>query len=123
MLKIKKRVDLDFLGSEYKQAYLVFQSIPAVDFDEVVRELKGIEEKEEGSVTFILTILKKYFISGKFPDDSDQLTDVTKEDLDGLDPASLTKCFAVFTGQELDPKVEPPLTTSSTTAEPSPESS
>lgn len=119
---IKKRVDLDFLGDEYKEAYLVFQSIPAIDFDEVVKGLKDIENKEEGSIKFILDVLKKYFVSGKFPNDN-ELADVTADDLDGLDPSSLTRCFQVFTGAELDPKVETPLTSLSPTAESLPESS
>jgi hypothetical protein len=117
---IKKRVDLDFLGGEYKEAYLTFQSIPAIDYDQVVKDLKSVDGKEEGAVSFILEVLKKYFVSGKFPDDSG-LQDVTKEDLNGLDPATLTKCFQVFTGAEIDPKAETPLTSSSPTVESPPE--
>lgn len=121
---IKKRVDLDFLGEDYKEAYLVFQSIPAGDFDNVIKELDSVEGNKDGagSITFILKVLKDYFIVGKFPDDNG-LQDVSKEDLDGLDPSTLTKCFQVFTGTEIDPKVETPLTSSSPTVESSPESS
>lgn len=119
---IKKRVGLDFLGEDYKEAYLTFQSIPAIDFDEVAKSLKSIESKGDGAVSLILEVLKKYFLSGKFPDDIG-LQDVASEDLNGLDPATLTKCFQVFTGTELDPKVETPLTSSSPTVESPPESS
>jgi hypothetical protein len=112
---IKKRVSLDFLGDEYTEAYLVFRSIPAVDFDDVMVQLKSLEEKAEGSITFILEILKKYFLSGGFPNDAGILESVAAEDLDGIDPQTLVQCFKVFTGQELDPKVETPLTTSSST--------
>lgn len=112
---IKKKVFLDFLGDEYKDAYLIFQSIPAADFDEVVGKLKTIEDKEEGSMTFILDILKQYFLTGEFPDDTDKLQPVGKDDLGGLDPNAIVKCFQIFTGQELDPKVETPLTSSSPT--------
>lgn len=118
---IKKRVDLDFLGEDYKEAYLVFQAIPAADFDEVSKELKG-NENDSAAVRIVLNILKKYFISGKFPDDKG-LQDVVKDDLDGIDPATLTKCFQVFTGVELDPKAETPLTNTSPTVESPPESS
>lgn len=123
MIVIKKRVDLDFLGEGYNEAYLVFQSIPAIDFDEVVKELKAIESKEEGAVSFILEVLKKYFVSGEFPGADNKLEAVKADDLNGLDPASLTRCFQVFTGTEIDPKVETPLTSSSPTAESPPESS
>lgn len=112
---IKKRVSLEFLGEEYKDAYLTFKSIPAVDFDEIMAQLKTIEDNKEGSMTFILDMLKKYYISGEFPNDDGKLADVTAEDLGGLDPNSIVKCFQIFTGQELDPKVETPLTSSSPT--------
>src|SRR4026207_1680753 len=113
MIVIKKKVSLEFLGEEYKEAYLVFKSIPAVDFDEVTAKLKTIEDKQEGSMTFILDILKKYFLKGEFPDDDGKLQPVTAEDLDGLDPTGIIQCFKIFTGQELDPKDVTPLTNSS----------
>lgn len=113
---IKKRVNLDFLGEEYKDAYLTFKSIPAVDFDEVTTKLKSIEGKEESSLTFLIEILSKYFIEGEFPEDG-KLTAVKKEDMGQLDALTLIECFKVFTGQSLDPKVETPLTNSSPTVE------
>lgn len=111
MIVIKKRVEFAFLGEEYKDAYLVFKSIPSSDFDDITKQLKEIEGKQEGSLTYILGILKKYFIKGKFPD----MDKVEADDLDGLDPASVIECFKVFTGQQLDPKVETPSTTPSET--------
>lgn len=117
MIVIKKRVSLEFLGEDYKDAYLVFKSIPAVDFDEVTEQLKTLETKQEGQMTFILDILKKYFIKGEFPDDDGKLQLVAADDLGGLDPVGIVECFKVFTGQELDPKAETPLTNSSPTAE------
>lgn len=111
---IKKRVSLDFLGEEYKDAYLTFRSIPAAEFDEVVAKLTDIEEKKDKALTYILDILKQFFLSGEFPEDG-KLLPVAKEDLGGLDAMSIVKCFQIFTGQELDPKVETPLTNSSPT--------
>jgi hypothetical protein len=116
MIIIKKRVSLEFLGEDYKEAYLVFKSIPAVDFDGVMQQLKTIEGKEEGSLKFLLEILQRYFVSGEFPNEG-KLEPVVKEDLGQLDATSIIECFKVFTGQELDPKVETPLTSSLPTEE------
>lgn len=113
---IKKRVDLDFLGEEYNSAYLIFQSIPANDFDEAIRESKATAEKGKGSVKFILDILKKYFLSGEFPNEGGVLAKVEVEDLGDLDANTLTTCFGIFAGTN-DPKVETPLQNSSPTAE------
>ena len=113
---IKKRVSLEFLGEEYGNAYLTFRSIPAVDFEEVMQKLKGIETDEESSLGFLIEILEKYFLEGQFPDDG-VLAPVAATDIGQLDAYSIIECFKVFTGQELDPKASMPLTSSSPTAE------
>lgn len=118
---IKKRVSLDFLGEEYKEAYLLFKSIPVVKYEEIQSEVKKYEKNPAGSVKYILDLLKSNYIEGKFPIDG-KLTDVSKEDLDDLDPSSITKCFQVFTGVDSDPKDETPSTSTSPTAEPNPQS-
>jgi hypothetical protein len=116
-IKIKKRVSLEFLGEDYKEAYLVFQSIPVGDLESIQSTLKELESEGKSSVAGILDVLKKYFISGQFPDDDGKPQDVTKNDLGDLDPESCIACFKAFTGQELDPKAEMPLTSTSPTAE------
>lgn len=112
---IRKRVSLDFLGEEYKEAYLIFKSIPAVDFDGVTQTLKTMEDKEQASMGFLIDLLKRYFLSGEFPDDEGKLQSVTADDIGQLDSASVIQCFQVFTGQDLDPKAETPLTNTSPT--------
>lgn len=108
---IKKRVEFDFLGEDYKDAYLVFRSIPLKDFDEITEQIKQAE-KDSKAATFMLDTLKKYFVSGKFPD----ADTVAADDLEGLDAESVIKCFTRFTGQDPDPKGPSP-TSSSTAAE------
>jgi hypothetical protein len=120
---IRKRVGLEFLGEDYKEAYLIFQSIPVSDFESMQVRLKALQDKEQGAVQFILDTLKQYFVSGEFPDDAGKLEPVKKEDLDGLDPQTAVECFKVFTGQELDPKVETPSTSISPTEASPPSSS
>lgn len=109
---IRKRVSFDFLGDEYKDAYITFQSIPLKDFDEIGKEVqKAQDDGKAGS--YILEVLKKYFLDGSFPG-SDKLT---PDDLDGLDQESVIKCFTMFTGQVTDPKVETLSTPPSSTAD------
>lgn len=36
---IKKKVNLDFLGDDYKEAFIVFKSIPLKDYDKIMDEL------------------------------------------------------------------------------------
>lgn len=144
---IKKKVSLDFLGEDYKDAELIFRSMPISDFEKILDELPKsnprytelIQEAETGelsddkqkelvelqsaeagnnkkNIQLILEYLKRYFISGKFPNaDTGELEDVEdKEELDGLDQATAIKCFGIFTGQD-DPKVEKPSTMPSST--------
>lgn len=110
---IKKRVSLEFLGEEYKEAYLVFKSIPALEFQAVADSLDKLDPNS--SIGGIVKVLEDYFLEGEFPSDG-KLEPVSKEDIGQLDPLSLTQCFKIFTGQD-DPKVETPLTNSSPTAE------
>lgn len=102
---IRKRISFEFLGEEYANAYLDFQSIPVGDYESLVASVQEAE-KTNKSVSFILTTLKKYFVAGVFPD----IDEVTKDDLDGLDQESVLRCFEKLTGQNLDPKSETPLT-------------
>jgi hypothetical protein len=95
---IRKKVTFDFLGEEYKDAYLTFQSIPLKDFEELVVKIKSVENDNTKAAQFMLDALKHYFMEGNFPD----MEKVVKEDLDGLDPESVIRCFQLFTGQEIN---------------------
>lgn len=95
---IKKKVTFDFLGEEYKDAYLIFQSIPLRDFEELIKSIQTVESDDTKAAQFMLDALKKYFVEGKFPD----MDTVVKEDLEGLDPQSVIHCFQLFTGQEIN---------------------
>lgn len=93
---IKRRVSFDFLGEEYKDAYIIFRSVPLIDLDGIKdRSQKASKENTAGQM--ILDVLKQYFLEGKFPD-SEKLV---AGDLDGLDEDAAVKCFMVLTGQEI----------------------
>lgn len=95
---IKKRVTFDFLGEDYKDAYLVFQSIPVKDYTELISGVTAAGADNAKATLFMLEALKKYFVEGSFPD----MDKVIADDLDGLDGESILKCFSVFTGQEIN---------------------
>lgn len=42
---IKKRVSLDFLGEEYKDSFLVFQSIPLPDFESISKDMPDVDPR------------------------------------------------------------------------------
>lgn len=98
---IKKRVPLDFLGDEYKDAYLVFRSMPISDFEKFQEEASAVEDKK--SVSFLLDKLKQNFVSGEFPVDG-KLVAIEKEDLDDFDAETIVKAFQTYTGVKQDPK-------------------
>lgn len=116
---IKRRVDLDFLGEEYKDAYLTFRTIPVKDYAEFIKSLNGLEQSDKPeenakAVTIMLECLKKYFFEGKFPE-GDKLQAVENNDLDDLDPETAIKCFEKLVGRETDPKLQEPLENPSST--------
>lgn len=98
---IKKRVSLDFLGEEYKEAYLVFRAMPISDFEQFQKD--ALEMPDEKAIGFLLDKLKANFLSGKFPGE-DGLEDIKSEDLDQFDAETITKAFQAYTGVNPDPK-------------------
>lgn len=102
---IKKKVSFDFLGEEYKEAYIIFQSIPVKDYQKIFAEEKKIGEDNIKATDYMRSVLTDYFIEGKFPDNG-ELADVKKEDLGDLDGESTINCFKILTGQDIDPKAE-----------------
>ncbi len=99
-LVIRKRVNFGFLGQEYKDSYIDFKSIPIADYDELVKKLDTLKDHEANFE--ILSLLKKYYIVGKFPNEKgelDELDDVSE--LDAFDADCLLECFGKLTGQDL----------------------
>lgn len=102
-LVIKKRVSLEFLGDEYKDAYIDFKSIPVPDYPQLLEEIN--KSKQPNST--ILDILKTYYVNGKFPNAEGNLEDLdSKDELDALDKDTLLECFGKITGQDLRGMVE-----------------
>lgn len=109
-LVIKKIVDLSNLGDSYKGVEITFRSIPAKDIGEIDQKQKEfITKDDEGNdkvdvtnlMPYMISLLKKYFVSGKQDESA-----VEANDLDELDAEALTYCFQILSGQEIDPKVK-----------------
>lgn len=118
---IKKYISLDFLGDEYSKAQLVFRSVPVEDYKQLLESTKG-QDDETGLANIELTIatLKKYFVSGTFPDEKGEMQEVENADIGKFDKEVVLHCFNALTGQDSDPKGETPSSTPSTT-EPQPQ--
>lgn len=111
---IKRQVSFDILGDEYKEAYVTFRSIPAKDYEQINDDVVKLEADSKLPFNYLLGVLKKYFLEGKFPTDG-KLEDLSAEDLDGIDGDTIVICFQRLTGQVSDPKVESPSTSQSST--------
>lgn len=101
-IQIKKRISLDFLGDEYKEAYLEFNSVAMRDYETLIKQSRDLEDKPEQSLKFIQSFLLERFMGGKFPE-NDKLRDIQKEELLDFDAEVFLKSFQSLTGQ-LDPK-------------------
>lgn len=107
-LIIRKRVSLEFLGDAYKDAYIEFRSIPVDDYDDLIGKMNV--EGDGNANAAILGILKDYYLSGKFPNDKDELEELdSKEELGGLDKEAVIECFGKLTGQDLKGMIEKKL--------------
>lgn len=104
---IKKRVSLDFLGEEYKEAYITFKSIPIKDYSDILKQVNDLGNDNIKSVEFALSTLKKQFVEGKFPV-NDKLDSIDAEDIGDLNQDAALECFEILTGQKSDPKVLTP---------------
>ncbi len=100
---IKKRVSLDFLGDEYKEAYITLKAVPVSQYEDLIPELDKLVNKRLAMIKLIIEVLKERFIEGKFPVDGG-LVDISKEDIDAFDEATIAELFGYITGQALPPK-------------------
>lgn len=100
-LVIRKRVTLEFLGDEYKEAFIDFKSVPVGDYDKLIESVKAGQDDNKKANKIILGILKQYYISGQFPNEDGVLENLDSEDeLENLDREALLQCFGKMTGQD-----------------------
>lgn len=94
-ITIKKRVDLGFLGEDYKEGYLVFKAAGIDEFAEIEKK-----SQDPDALKFIKDFLGGKFLEGKFPDveDENKLQDFDKDDIGKLDPETILVIFQVLGG-------------------------
>lgn len=110
---IKKKVSLEFLGEEYKDAYLTFRAISLDEIEKLDKIVNNIEDTNKAIDNF-KKICREYFIDGKFPDSKGELQNVTLEDLGKFNTEVISACFEKIVGI-LDPKDKASSTNSSGT--------
>jgi len=92
---VKKRVDLGFLGDDWKECYLEFNT---PSYGEVKEFIPLANEKDQTrAVQAGLELLQKLYLGGKGFDGS-AVVDVKKEELEELPVEVLTKSFQVIVG-------------------------
>lgn len=100
---IKKRINLDFLGEEYKGGYINFRSLPIKEAQSKLDEINAVGEDTSKAIDLIVVILKESFLDGVYVYEGDK-QNINKDDLDQFDPNSITKFFTILAGQDGDPK-------------------
>lgn len=102
---IKKRISLEFLGEDYKEAYIVFKGIGLTEFEDHVTKAQELDKKGgAGSFRLMADLLASHFISGKGPNESGAMEELKAADVSNLDIDTALKVFQLLTGQELAPK-------------------
>ena len=92
--KITKKVDLGYLGDEWKDCHLEFRVPSYGDIQDLgeIDESKPIEASKKA-----LEVLGNAFVSGKGVDEKGEKVDIKKEDLKDLPVTVLTKAMTGLT--------------------------
>jgi len=102
-IEIKKKIQLDFLGEDYKEAYLEFRAIPLKEYEVYTKQLQN-EKDDSVAGLMVIDILDKQFMGGEFPDEKGEMFKVEKDQLKDFDIETAIKVFQALTGQIQDPK-------------------
>ena len=121
-LVIPKKITLEFLGDEYKDAYLIFKSIPITQLADMKAKMPNgdAEDDKLKVIPIMLDILKEQFLRGEFPDLDGKMEPVQAEDLDNLDANTAIQCFQTLSGvtENLDSESRSSSTPSTQTESP-----
>lgn len=106
-----KRFSLSFLGEEWKEAYIDFQSLTVADIKNNFGQLQSIDVKDDSSVVagieVALKVLEERFVKGSGINENKEAVDITREDLKDLPAEVITRGLA-FLSQGLAPEVKTP---------------
>jgi len=95
---IRKRVNLDFLGEEYKDSYLYLKALAVKEYPELQAEIDKVEKDQAQALPFIVEQIKSRFLDGKV-----EGKDITAEDLDDFSADVFMECFSRIRGN-ISPK-------------------
>lgn len=103
MIKIEKRISLDFLGEGYSDSYVVMQAIPMKDYEAIQTKTEAIQESGDNhaAMKFMVDLLADRLIRGEIAQDG-KLQPITAEDLPDMPGEFFMGVMERMTGQ--DPK-------------------
>lgn len=103
MIKIEKRISLDFFGEGYADSYVIFQAIPVREYEDIQAKIATIQEtnNNQEAMQFMVDLLSKRLIKGEIAQDG-KLVEFTKEDMLDMPGEFFTGVMERLTGQ--DPK-------------------
>jgi hypothetical protein len=93
--KVLKRLDLSYLGEEWKECYILFSSIT---FNEV-GQYKVAEKTDDEKAKLALQSLEDHFIEGKAIDESGKIVILKKGDLKDLPVDVVLKAVNFLIGE------------------------
>lgn len=102
---IKKKVPLDFLGEEWKDAYIILTPLAVREFERIQKIAPKDETDVEANLEAMnqmLAIISEHFVSGKGYD-GEALVAIEKDDIKDLPMEILTVLISSLAGKA-DPK-------------------
>lgn len=103
--QIKKKIDLSFLGDEWKEAYIVLTPLAVREFERIQKIAPKDETDVEANLAAMdsmVEIIKEHFVSGKGWD-GEALVAIEAADLTELPMEILSVCISSLAGKT-DPK-------------------
>jgi len=84
MIKIEKKIALDFMGDEYKDSYVIVRAIPVKEYKELLSKIDTLKEDEShSSFDFVVGLVGDRFVKAEIAQDG-KLVEVGKDDLNDL---------------------------------------
>lgn len=96
---VKKRITLEFLGEDYKDGYIVFESIPVKDYERIIKEVE-VAEKSGGSeaMNLVKKLVTGRLVEGEIPQDGGMVA-ITKDNLADLPGDVFLEAMQQLTGK------------------------
>lgn len=100
---VKKRFSLNFLGDEWKDAFIDF-TLPSLkeSLDQDLPSEDQIKKDPKKYTLQMVSFLEQHFVDGQGWDDSGKLVPLKKEDISELPQSVFGKAF-IFLSGDLDP--------------------